>query len=142
MDIVNAIIIALHLLGLVIAMGSSVALPLVMSRIASAGEGERDKLFGVGSGLMRNANIGLGLLWVTGILSVVLKYGGIDGLDFWFWTKIVLVVVLSASIGMGSAAFRRFKAGDKAAGERVAMIGKINLITGALIILTAVLAFG
>ncbi len=142
MDIVNTLIIALHFLGLVIAMGSSVAFLLVMPRIASAGEGERDQLFGVGSGLMRNANIGLGVLWLTGILSVVLKYGGVDGLDFWFWTKIALVVVLSASIGMGSAAFRRFKGGDKASGARLAMIGKINLITGTLIILTAVLAFG
>jgi len=142
MDIVNNIIVALHLLGLVIAMGSSMAFRLVMPRIASAGEGEQDKLFSIGSGLMRNANIGLGLLWVTGILAVVLKYGGVDGLDFWFWTKIALVVVLSASIGMGSAAFRRFKAGDKASGARLAMIGQINLVTGALIILTAVFAFG
>ena len=141
MDIVNAVIIALHLLGLVITMGSSMALSLVMPRIATAGEGERDGLFGIGSGLMRNANIGLGLLWVTGILAVVLIYGGVGGLGLWFWIKIALVVVLSASIGMGSAAFRRFKAGDRASGARLAMIGNINLITGALIILTAVFAF-
>jgi len=142
MEIVNAVIIALHLFGLVITMGAGMALRLVMPRIASAGEGERDRLFGIGDALMRNAHIGLGLLWLTGILVVVLKYGGIDGLSFWFWIKIALVVVLSASIGMGSAAYRRFKAGEKASGARLAMIGKINLVTGALVILAAAFAFG
>lgn len=142
MDILGAVILALHFLGLVIGMGSGMALGVVMPRIGKAGEGERGKLFGIGDALVRNVNIGLGLLWVTGILIVLLNYGGIGGLSFWFWIKIGLVVVLSASIGMGSAAYRRLKSGDKASAARLAMTGRINLITGPLIILAAVLAFG
>ncbi len=141
MDILNTVIIAVHLLGLVVGMGSGIGLGVLMPRLASAGDDERTRLFAMADVFSRNGHIGLGVLWVTGILIVVLKYGGIGGFSTWFWIKIALVVLLSASIGMGSAAYRRYKAGNTASGARLSMTGKLNMIAGPLIILAAVFAF-
>lgn len=142
MDILNTILIALHLLGLVFAMGAGIALGVMGPLYGTAKDGERSMLFKIGNTLSRNGHVGLGLLWVTGILVVFLKYGGIDALNWWFWLKIVLVVILSASIGIGSAAYRRFQAGDNGASARLALTGTINKVVGPLIILCAVFAFG
>ena len=142
MDILNTLLIALHLVGLVIGMGTGVALGVLLPRLGAARDGERARLLDIGDALVRNGHIGLGLLWVTGILIVFLKYGGVGGLSPWFWIKIALVVILSASIGIAAAAYRKFKAGDMAASARLAMAGKLNMLVGPLAILAAVFAFG
>lgn len=142
MEILINILIFLHILGLVIGMGSGVALSRLGPFYGQISEDQRGVLFKFAFLLGRNGHIGLGLLWVTGILVVWLKYGGVADFSWWFWAKMVLVVILSASIGMGSAAFRKFAAGDMGASARAAMAGKINAVAGVLIILSAVFAFG
>ncbi|MBU1176532.1 MAG: hypothetical protein KKH72_14100 [Alphaproteobacteria bacterium] len=141
MDIVVNILVALHLLGLVIGMGSGMALGVLGARTRTAPPDHKGLLFAIGNVLGRNGQIGLGLLWVTGIAVVLLKYNGVAGLTWWFWVKMALVVVLSASVGIGGAAYRKVQAGDAGAGKRLAMAGKVNLVTGPLIILAAVFAF-
>ena len=141
MLIVNNVLIGLHLLGLVIGMGSGIALGVMGPLYGQAKDGERSLLFRIGNALGRNGHVGLGLLWVTGILIVFLKYGGIGAMTPWFWAKMVAVVALSASIGIGSAAYRRFQAGDNGASARVALTATINKVLGPVIILLAVFAF-
>lgn len=142
MDILINLLIAFHLLGLVVGMGSGIALSLTGPMYGKANDDQRSQLFKLGNLLSRNGHVGLALLWVTGPIVIFLKYGGFGALSPWFWVKIVLAVILSASIGIGSAAYRKFQAGDMGASARVAMTGKINLVCGLLIILTAVFAFG
>ena len=72
MDIVNTIIVALHLFGLVIGMGSGVALGVLMPAIGKAGEGERDRLFGIGDALMHQ---------VDGIVARAYDLGGLGASD-------------------------------------------------------------
>jgi len=140
MDILINILIFLHLFGLVIGMGSGIALSRIGPLYGTSSEEQRKLLFRLAMMLGKNGHIGLGLLWITGPLVVWLKFGTLD-LGPWFWAKMVLVVILSASIGMGSAAFRKFAAGDMAASARVALTSRISGLAGLLIILTAVFAF-
>lgn len=141
MELVVVILIFLHLMGLVIGMGSGIALSVLGPLHGTATEDQRSLMFNIGARFARNGHVGLALLWITGPLILWLRYGGIGGLSSWFWVKIALVIALSASIGMGSAAYRKFSAGDTGASARVALTGKINGIVGILVVLTAVLAF-
>lgn len=141
MDILINLLIALHILGLVIGMGSGMANARLGPMYGTASAEQRSLLFKIGSMLGKNGHIGLGLLWITGILVVWLKYGGVGEFTFWFWVKMVLVVALSASIGIGSSAYRKFAAGDMGASARVAIAGKISAVCGVLVIVSAVFSF-
>lgn len=139
---VVAILLFLHLFGLAFGMGSGIAASRIGPFVGTASENERQSLFKLGRMLGRNAHIGLGTLWVTGLAMVWLEYGSnLGGLSLWFWFKILLVVVYSATVSIGTASFRRFTDGDVAASGRAALMGKINIILGPLIILSAVVAF-
>lgn len=141
MDILVNLLIALHLFSLVLGMGSGIALTVVMKRVGAARDEERARLFALGSTFSRNGHIGLGLLWITGIVVAFLKYGGLGGFGAWFWIKMALVIVLSASIGMGSAAYRKFRNGETAASGRMAMFSTLSAAAGMLTIVAAVFAF-
>lgn len=133
------LLIVLHILGLVIGMGSGYAARRLGPLYGTAGE-HRGVLFQVGKALGKNGHIGLALLWVTGIALVVMGRD-ITDMSGWFWAKMVFVLILSASVGMGGAAYRRFAAGDNSASGRVALMSKVTALSGVAIILCAVFAF-
>lgn len=139
MDILVNILLFLHFFGLVLGMGSGMALSNA-TRIVTAAPAESgfERFTGM---LARNGHIGLGLLWVTGLLMVWLRYGGVGAFSVWFWIKMVLVVVLSAAVGMGAAAYRKAKAGDGEAARRAKIASTVSGLSGIGIIFAAVFAF-
>lgn len=141
MDMVNNILLFLHFGGLIAGMGSGIAMSRVGPALATANADQRKALFTLGGQLLRTAHIGLAVLWITGPLLIWLKFGGIGGLDAWFWAKIVFVIILSASIGIASAAFRKLAAGDASQAPRMKTAGMVNGLTGIAIVLCAVFAF-
>jgi protoporphyrinogen IX oxidase len=138
--IVN-VILFLHLIGLALGVGAGMALSHLGPVLTTATPEQRTTLFTYGKLIRKNAHGGLALLWVTGILMVWLKYDGVAGLSHWFWAKMVLVLVLSAAIGIGSKAFRQFAEGDAEAGKRVKIAGMVNGLSAIGVVLCAVLAF-
>jgi protoporphyrinogen IX oxidase len=139
MDIFINILLFLHFFGLVIGMGSGIALSTVSRLVVNPGaESGFDKVM---VALARNGHVGLGLLWLTGLLMVWLKYEGVGAFDFWFWIKIAFVIVLTASVGIGSAAARRARAGEAGAAGRTKMASMVSGISGLIIIFAAVFAF-
>lgn len=141
MDIVIKIILLLHFIGLGMGVGSGMAMMRVMPQIGQSGAAERARLFSAARGIGLNGNVGLGLLWVTGILLVILGPGLAVFSNPWFVAKLVFVVILSAAMGMGGAAVRKFAAGDNAASVRAAMMGRVGGASSLLTILCAVFAF-
>lgn len=137
MHIFINILIFIHFFGLVLGMGSGMAMGTAM-RGVDRSTGGFDKLT---RALARNGHVGLALLWVTGPLIVWLKYGGFAGLGFWFWVKIAFVVVLTAALGIGAINFRKAREGDRDAAKRAAMIGMLSGISGLIVIFAAVFAF-
>lgn len=139
MDILIKLLLYMHILGLVIGMGSGMALANV-TRLVSHPPTDSgiDKL---GALLAQNGNVGLGMLWASGLLLVWLKHGGVGGFDSWFWIKMVFVVILSASVGIGSASYRRARAGDGAAVERVRQTALVSGLSSAIVIFAAIFSF-
>jgi len=141
MEILNNILLWIHLGGLVVGMGSGMALGVISPAISKSKPEERDRLWGLYGLLSRNAHAGLGLLLVTGPILVFTKFGGFEGAGTWFWIKMALVVVLVISIMVGTRASKRLKSGDASAVPVAQRSGLINGVTGFLIILSAVFAF-
>jgi len=81
------------------------------------------------------SRIAFGVLIITGPLMVWLGYGGVAGLNAWFWVKMALVVVMAISIGANDALRRR---GNAAAAGVAANISRAALVC---IVIAAVLAF-
>lgn len=141
MDILNAFLLFLHLMGLAVTIGCAIAVALVGPLFGRVNEGERGIIFKLGLKLAGYANWGLLVMWVTGPLLLWLKWGGFEGISHWFYLKLVFVVILSATLGINAAAFRRFANGEMGASQRVAITSVFNLVLGALAVLSAVLAF-
>lgn len=137
MHIFINILIFIHFFGLVLGMGSGMAMGTAM-RGVDRSTGGFDKLT---SALARNGHVGLALLWISGPLIVWLKYGGFAGLGFWFWVKIAFVIVLTAALAIGAVNFRKARQGDREAAKRAAMIGMVSGISGLIVIFSAVFAF-
>lgn len=138
MDVVVKLLIFLHFMGLVVGMGSGMAL----SNFGRASGGRMDgALLRLGDILRTNAHVGLALLWITGLLMVWLRYGGIGGLGVWFWLKMAGVVVLSAAVGMSAANYRKLKAGDADAPARAKVLSAVTGLSGVFVVLAAVFAF-
>lgn len=141
MGIVTDLLLVLHILGLVLGVGAGMAMLRVRPIMAGANDEQRSVLFIVGQKLGGHGLVGLAILWITGPLLVWLEYDGFGELNAWFWVKIVLVVILSAAIGVGSKAFRLMRAGDMSMAPRAKMAGKIGSAAGVAIIFCAVFAF-
>lgn len=142
MEWVVIFLLFLHFFALALGTGSGFAAARLGPLVGTATPEARQTLFKLGLMLGRNGHIAIGTLWVTGLLMLWIEYGAAWGeLSLWFWFKILLVIVYSGTIGVGTAAFRRFTTGDVAASGRAALMGKINAVLGPLIILSAVIAF-
>jgi hypothetical protein len=85
---------------------------------------------------------GLGLLIITGPLLVWLKYNGTSGFTFWFWVKMLLVVILLGLIIFAGINTKRGEGGDVTAAKRGPVIGMAAMITFLLVVAAAVLTFG
>jgi len=140
MDIFLDILLWLHFAGLVIGMGSGFSSGQVAMRMGSAPAEARPTLSTIYGNLARLGHIGLGVLIVTGLLIVFLKYD-FAAMPIWFWIKMGLVVVLIVLISFGMRTTKKAQAGDAAAAALAPRIGMMSGITGFLIILSAVFAF-
>jgi len=137
MDILINILIFIHIFGLVLGMGSGMAMAAA-NRLVTEPTTGFEKLTDM---LVRNGHVGLALLWISGPLVVWLKYGGFSGFGFWFWLKIAFVIALSAAVGMGAASYRKARAGDAEAARRASMTGMLSGLSGLGAIFAAVFAF-
>ncbi|GGF46405.1 hypothetical protein GCM10011321_41100 [Youhaiella tibetensis] len=135
MDLLFQICLVAHLLALMVAGGSVVALPIVGRELAGAGPEVGKRFGGIAQLLGRNSRAAFGVLILTGILMVWLRYGGVDGIGVWFWVKMGLVVIVAIAMGAGG----RFRAqGMRQAANVAAWVSRLALLG---VIIAAVLAF-
>lgn len=141
MDVFNNILLAVHFLGLAMGMGSGMALGALAPGLMSTAGDEKSRNWSTYHAISRTAHVGLGTLIVTGLVLVFTRYNGPAEMSVAFWIKMALVVVLIASITIGTRAAKRLEAGDAAAGPIGKRAGMVNGLTGLGIILAAVFAF-
>lgn len=134
MDYGFAALLFLHFLGLMLV--SAAFLPL-LGMMGGAGAAPTTSRL-----LTRLGHYGIGLAIVTGPLMIWLRYGGFDGINHWFWVKMLFLLTLAAGVVLSAISARKMRAGDQAAMVRVRngrLIASISLVG---VVLAAVLAFG
>ena len=141
MDIVINLLIWLHFAGLVVGMGAGFSSGQVSMRMGAAPAEARGTFVAIYKALARISQIGLGLLLVTGLLILFLKFGNPMGLGVWFWIKMALVLILLGLVGFGASNSKKAFAGDQGAIALAPRVGMLTGMTGFLIILAAVFAF-
>lgn len=141
MDIVVKLVLSLHIFAMVLGLGSGFASRRVGPLFGGSSQEQKSILFQLGRGLARNGNLGLGLLWVTGIALIFLRGWDLGAMPIAFWFKMLFVIILSAAVGISTKAARKFAAGDMAASAKAAMFGWLAAVSGVAVIICAVFAF-
>lgn len=141
MDYLNSLLFWIHLVALAAGGVATFGLPVVGSKMMGASAETRPVLWSIIHGLSRIGRIGLGLLIITGPLLVWLKYSGTSGFTYWFWVKMVLVVILLGLVIFAGINAKRAETGDMAAAKRSPQIGMAAMLTFLLVVAAAVLAF-
>jgi hypothetical protein len=144
MDTFNRVLLILHFLGL--AMGFSVSFSnMVMGALINkAAPGEKPVLARFPPAITRVGDIGLVLLWLSGLGLLFFKWGGLSSLGDLPWTfhlKLTLVVILTGLIGFIHSLQRKAMQGDEAAAARIQAAGKAAFLTAVTIVVLAVVSF-
>jgi hypothetical protein len=133
MDLTFNILLIIHLAAFGLAITTTIAAPLIGSRIAAAPPEARPLLGGIGKRLSINARIAFGLLLITGVAMVYVRYGGFEGQSVWFFIKMGLVVVVLIAMIIGILA--------KPGTISPQVMGWITRLAMAGIVISAVMAF-
>lgn len=133
MDLTFNLLLIVHLAAFGLAISTTIVAPLIGSRIGSAPPEARPLLGGIGKRLSLNARIAFGLLLITGVAMVYVRYGGFDGQNVWFFIKMGLVVVVLIAMIIGIVA-RPGSISPK-------LMGWITRLAMAGIVISAVMAF-
>jgi hypothetical protein len=136
----NEILLILHFFGFGAGMAASVGNFTVMQLI-QASPGDAPALSKVPPVLARVGQVGLGLLWLTGLVMVWSIWGGPGNLDWAFWVKIVCVILLTAAVVYIDLTVKKVRAGDTAAAATLPLFGRAAAGLLALIVIFAVIAF-
>ncbi len=135
MDVAFNLILIVHLGALVVGGATNVAMPLVGRQMAGASPEAAARLGPIARQLNLNARIALGLLVLTGIAMLFMRYdGAVGALGPWFIAKLVFVGVILAALVAGLV-LRPDQLNPRVFGMtmRVALIG---------IVVCSVMAFG
>jgi hypothetical protein len=137
----NQLLLVLHFIGL--GMGFSVSFSnMVMAGIAAkATPGDRAVLARFPPAMTRVGDIGLVLLWATGLTMVFTRYGGFGLMPWQFHVKLTAVVLLSAVIGYVHSLMRRARGGDEAAMALIPKVGRVAFLLAITAVVFAVATF-
>jgi uncharacterized membrane protein len=91
--------------------------------------------------MSRIGDIGLTLLWVTGIALVFHKWGGFGVLPWQFHAKLTAVVLLTLAVGFIHAHARRAAQGDATAMRRMRAASRFAFLMALTAAVFAVLTF-
>jgi uncharacterized membrane protein len=141
MDAFINILFWLHIVALVAGGSNSVVMPMIGGQLAAAGGDRRQVLFSLGDQLANVGKVAMLVLLVTGPLILWLRFGGIGGMNGWFWLKMALILVMLVGIVVSGKALKQAAAGDAAALARANLAGKITALAFAGVLLAAVFAF-
>lgn len=131
----------IHTVAFVAGGSNTVVMPIISAMLPVVDQPTRASLFRIGSQMASVGKVAAAILFITGPLLVWLKYGGLQGVAPWFWIKMALIAILFAAIVFEEANFRKFAAGDLAAGRKSMLGGMIATVAFLGVLLAAVLAF-
>jgi len=135
------VMLIVHFIGLAMGVGTSLAIMFlaIASKKMDAEEGLKFRLYSFS--LTKMANIGIVLLIISGGYLMTPHWGTLSD-NHMLMTKLVLVLVLAAFIGIIGGKAKKARKGD-AQGQlsKIETLGKLTLITGITIVILAVYVF-
>ena len=140
-DILLKLLFWLHLMGLAAGLGGGIALGFVGPKLIAAEGPMLEEMWRFERFFGRVGSAGFGILIITGPLMLWLKFGGPDGLTWWFWAKMVFVAIALAGIVTHQWAGSRFHRGDRSAIPLMFVSGRAAGASMALAVLCAVFTF-
>ena len=141
MDIFTNLLFWLHFIGLAMGLGGGIALGFVGPKLIEAKGPMLEEMWGFERFFGRVGSAGLILLIITGPLMLWLKFGGPEGLTWWFLAKMAFVVIALCGVAIHQWAGSRFHRGDRSAIPLMFTSGRIAGASMAIAILCAVFTF-
>jgi len=131
-----------HLLGLAMGVGASFGF-MFLGIAGSKMEKEERKKFVLNTFAMSTmGHIGLTMLIVSGFYLITPFWGSLAAMPLLI-AKLALVLTLTIAVSLATVYSRRAKKGDTESNlKKVAILGRINLLSGIAIVVLAVLIFG
>jgi uncharacterized membrane protein SirB2 len=142
MDVLNAVLLWVHLGALALGGAATFGLPAVASQMPKATPEGRGSLVAAMMLLGRLGGIAIGLLILSGLVLIWSHFGGPGAMSPWFWAKIALVAGFIALISVSRRNAAKAIAGDRVAAGRQRYFGLASVVTLLTIVLLAVLALG
>jgi uncharacterized membrane protein len=140
MDGMRALLV-LHFLGLAMGFATGFGNMIMAGIIAKATPEERRALMKFPPAIARVGDVGLVLLWLTGLTLVFVKWGGFGNMPGLFHAKLTAVVLMTLLIGFVHSQAKGIAAGDAAAIGRAQAAGKVIFLLAVTTVALAVWTF-
>ena len=137
----NEALLFLHFVGLMLGAAGGFASAIIMRRALVLPADEAKVLRGLGPILSKVSATGVAVLWVTGLVLVWSKWGGIESLPQMFWVKAIFIVSLTVMTGLIHLTYAEIRKGNPAAAARLPKFGPMAGVSALLAVLFAVLTF-
>lgn len=134
-------VLILHFIGLAMGMSVSAANIVMLGVMARSAPGERAVLARFPPAMSRVGQIGLALLWATGLTMVYTRWNGLAGMPWFFHVKLTAVVLLTGIVFYLAHLEGRIRRGDPQAAVRNQVVGKFATICALTAVVFAVLTF-
>ena len=144
MDSLFPFLLILHFFGLAMGLSVSFSNMVMMSLITKASGPDKAVLSRFPPAMSRVGDIGLTLLWLSGLGMLFGRYGGLDGLAAFGWTlhvKLTAVVLLTALVGYMHSLMRKAREGDAAAAAMLPKVGRAAFLLAVTAVVFAVVTF-
>ena len=103
MDITFNLLLIVHLAAFGLGISTTFVAPIIGARMPKAPPEARQTLLGILGRLTLNARVAMGLLLITGIAMVVVRYNSdFAGMGPWFFVKMGLVAFILVMMALGA----------------------------------------
>jgi hypothetical protein len=133
MDLTFNLLLIVHLAAFGLGISTTFVAPIVGSRLPKAPPEARPMLLGILGRLTLNARVAMGLLLITGIAMVLVRYGSFENMSPWFYVKMGLVAFILVMMVLGAV----LKPGT----INPQVMGWLTRLSMAGIVIAAVMAF-
>ena len=135
------VLLILHFLGLAMGFAASFSGMVIMGLMGGATPQERPILARVPPAMTRVSDVGLLLLWASGLILLFYKWGGFANVPWQFHVKFTVVILLTLLIGYMHSLMAKARRGDAGAAARMQAMGRIAFVLAVTAVIFAVLAF-
>ncbi|HMN88293.1 MAG TPA: hypothetical protein PKA74_20260 [Bauldia sp.] len=137
----NDVILFIHFFGLMLGSAGGLASGMLMRKALPMPPEQAQTIRGLGPLLANVSGIGLVLLWITGVIMVFSKWGGIAYFGWAFWVKMGFVLLLTAASVVIHMTYAEIAKGNRSVAVRLPKLGPVSGLSALLAVFFAVLAF-